>query len=362
MTAARCWNVVAAVLLSCACAGAQQSVPAKAPGGRITLDVVVSPKRGEPVAGLTQSEFTVLDNKVQQPIASFRALNGAQTPFEVILVVDAVNVPFSRLAFAREEIEKFLGANGGHLEQPTALAILTDTGTQLQQGFTRDGSGLRASFDKYDIGLREIRRSAGFYGASERFQTSLEGMRRLVAREAGRPGRKLLIWISPGWPLLSGPEVDLSKKQSDAIFRDVISFSTQLRQGRVTLDVVNPIGSVEGPAEEFYYEQFLSPVRKPSQVDIGDLGLQVLATQSGGIVLNGNNDIAGLLERCVEGTRSTYEISFGAPPSEQPNEFHLVEVKVDQPGLTVRTRNGYYANPEFGDHGEPVKPVSPTRR
>jgi hypothetical protein len=47
-----------------------------APDGRIYLDVVVTPNGGAPVAGLEQKDFTVLDNKVAQPIASFEALGG----------------------------------------------------------------------------------------------------------------------------------------------------------------------------------------------------------------------------------------------------------------------------------------------
>ena len=40
-----------------------------------------------------------------------------------------------------------------------------------------------------------------------------------------------------------------------------------------------------------------------------------------------------------------YEITFDAPGSERPNQYHAVEVKVDKPNLVVRTRKGYYAQP-----------------
>jgi hypothetical protein len=40
-----------------------------------------------------------------------------------------------------------------------------------------------------------------------------------------------------------------------------------------------------------------------------------------------------------------YELTFNAPPSAAPSEYHNVEVKVDKPNLTVRTRKGYYAQP-----------------
>jgi hypothetical protein len=40
-----------------------------------------------------------------------------------------------------------------------------------------------------------------------------------------------------------------------------------------------------------------------------------------------------------------YEITYDAPRAEQPNEYHRVEVKIDKPKLTVKTRKGYYAQP-----------------
>jgi hypothetical protein len=39
-------------------------------------------------------------------------------------------------------------------------------------------------------------------------------------------------------------------------------------------------------------------VSEPSQVNPGNLALQVLATQSGGLALNMSNDVASLLQKC----------------------------------------------------------------
>jgi hypothetical protein len=40
-----------------------------------------------------------------------------------------------------------------------------------------------------------------------------------------------------------------------------------------------------------------------------------------------------------------YEITYDAPTAERPDEYHRVEVKVDQPHLKIKTRKGYYALP-----------------
>jgi VWFA-related protein len=348
---------VAALLSSCA--GFSQATPD--PGHLITLNVAVTAKDGQPVAGLTANDFAVSDNKKAQPITSFRELKAQEAPTQVVLLIDAVNTSYLQLAFERDQIEHFLAANNGHLLQPTAIAIMTDTGTQVQPGFTQDGAALRKSFDSYEIGLRELRRSSGFYGAEERSQISLQALSRLITHFGEGPGRKVFICLSPGWPLLSGPEVNLSGNQQRQIFAQVVSLSTQLRQKNITLDAVNPTGAADNPGWLFYYEQFVKPVRKPSQTDLADLGLQVLALQSGGLVLNASNDITGLLQHAMDETRVSYEISYGAPPAEGQNAFHEVDVKVDKPGLAVHTINGYYAQPNVPAN-VPMPTVVPTGR
>jgi len=330
--------------LSAAAALAQQgSLPAQSEEGKIYVDVVVTPKSGPPVTGLQQQDFTLLDNKAPQPIASFQALGRSQTSLEVILVIDAVNTDYDRVAYERGEIQKFLRAEGGHLAHPTALAFFTDNGVQIQEGFTDDGNALSASLEQYVVGLRTVRRSAGFYGAAERFELSIKALHLLASREATRPGRKLILWVSPGWPLLSGPEVQLDSKQQQQIFETIVSFSTQLRQARITLYSIDPSGSADFGTRAFYYQTFLKGVSEPRHADVGDVALQVLAVQSGGLALTLDNDIAAQLQKCVSDADAYYELSFVPPLDAKRDEYHHLEIKLSRPGLTARTRQGYYA-------------------
>jgi VWFA-related protein len=333
-------------LLCSAAISARQKGPENQPGsGRIVLDVVVTPKNGQPVSGLQQQDFTVLDNKVPQPLASFQAVDGRKAQVEVILLVDAVNTSYQSVAFERGEIDKFLRADQGNLAHPTAFAVLTDSGIQTQEGFSSDGNALSASLDQYTVGLRNIRRDTGFYGAAERFQLSLKGLHDLAAREASHPGRKIIVWISPGWPLLSGANVELDTKQQQQLFEYVVSLSRQLQQAQITLYSVDPLGTADTGIRTFYWKEFAKGISKPSQVHAGDLGLEVLATQSGGLALSSNNNVTAELQTCIADAGSYYEISYNPPPADQPNEYHHLEVRIAKPGLAARTRQGYYSQP-----------------
>jgi VWFA-related protein len=238
----------AAFLLSAlftAAAFSQQTAPPPAALNNkpIQLDVVVTPKSGLPVTGLDQKDFTVFDNKAPQTITLFNAFSGPNSPVDVILLIDAVNTGYQTIAYERTEIEKFLRANGGKLAHPATLAILTDTGVRMVGGFSTDGNALASSLDNETVALRAITRSAGFYGAEDRFNISMRALSQLGVDEAARPGRKLIFWISPGWPLLSGPRVQLDGKQLQQLFDAIVQASTQLRLARITLYNINPLGT-----------------------------------------------------------------------------------------------------------------------
>ncbi len=322
----------------------QNNQPTSVPASRIDLDVVVTPKSGPAVAGLEQQDFTLFDNKAPQHITSFQARDGSHDPVHIILVIDAVNNGYQVLAYERGQIDKFLRANGGRLAQPITLAFFTDKGTQIEEGFSTDGNGLAESFDHYDIGLRDIRRSSQFE-ANDRFNLSMTAFREILEHASKLPGRKMIFWVSPGWPILSGPRIDLTYQQQNQIFNTVVGLSTQLRQARITLYGVNPLGSSEGLGRELYYESFLKGVSKQSQVNVGDLSLQVLAIQSGGLALASDNDVASLLQKCIKDTEAYYELSFVPARADHRDEYHNLIVQVAKPGLTARTRTGYYAQP-----------------
>jgi VWFA-related protein len=336
-----------ASLLCTASSPAQQSSPGSAQPAPnfVYLDVVVTPKSGgAPLTGLQQQDFTLLDNKKPATINSFLSVDGRQTPPEVVLVVDDVNTNITHVAYERSEMDKFLKTDGGHLANPTALAFLTDSGLQMQQSFSTDGTALSAALDQHEIGLHSITR-AGIYSAVEKFDLSLKAFLQLVESEGPRPGRKFIIWLSPGWPILSGPSVEeqISDKQREQIFAEVVRISAMMRQARITLYSIDPLGSADFGGRSFRWEAYQKGITKTYQADPGDLALQVLAVQSGGLALTTGNDLAAYMHQCVQDATAYYEFSIVPPLDQKPNTYHQLEVRVAKPNTVARTRTGYYS-------------------
>jgi VWFA-related protein len=324
------------------------SPPAPATDRQISLEVQVTDKYGAPIRGLEERDFTVLDDKQPQKIVSFRAVDAgapasADPSVEVVLVVDAVNTGFRSVAYERDEVRKFLLQNGGKLAWPVSFIVVSEAGTKVQSGSSRDGNALAALYEQYENGLRSANlTNGGRWGAEERIDMSLKALASIIAYEKTRPGRKLMIWFSRGWPMLS-ERIHLTSKQAQEVFTSIVDASTRLRQAHITLYSVDPVGLANGNVmRNSYYEQFVKGVTSPSRALPGNLGLQVLAVQTGGRVFNSSNDITQAIADCVADAASFYILSFNSLPADQPDEYHALQVRIDKPGITARTRTGYY--------------------
>jgi VWFA-related protein len=315
--------------------------------GRITLDVTVTDASGKPIGGLTEKDFTLLDNNQPARILALRAgagIGNSPDPVQVILLIDAVNNTFQSVASERDQVTGLLSRGDGQLAVPTSIALFTDSGVQLDQP-TRDGKLLAAELKKMPGGVRTIDQSMGGEGAIERFNISLKTLGQLLAYEQGRPGRKLLIWIGPGWPLLAGVHFGSTTRSKDSAWALIVSFAAHLRNARTTLYSVDPLSSGTSLLHNSFYKTFLKAVTRAEDADAGNLGLQVLAIQSGGRVLNASNDLAGEIASCMEDVQAFYTVTLQIPAAETVDQYHPLEVRMSQPGLIARTTAGYYDEP-----------------
>jgi VWFA-related protein len=319
--------------------------------GQIKLDVLVTDAAGRPVAGLQQGDFTLLDDKKPQPILFFRGADGsigqgaAEPPVEVILLIDATNNSIRNVAFERDQIAKFLRQNGGRLAQPLTLMIFSERGVQVGPRPSTDGSLVAQELDKSGATMHTVQRSGG-YDAIERVELSLKTLRSIVAVEAPKPGRKMLIWIGPGWPMLENPGYRASDATQRALFNAIVETTRTLREARITVYNVNQLDP-SSTAFAGFYKGFLNGVPSPRQAESGDLSLPVFAIHSGGLVLNTPGDLVSQLNRCVTEAKAYYTLGFDPLKADHTDEYHELEVKISKPGMKVRTNAGYYGEPAF---------------
>ncbi|HEX4310153.1 MAG TPA: VWA domain-containing protein [Acidobacteriaceae bacterium] len=346
------------VLVCCATAALAQkpldvppvSTPPPAPTtGPISFNVVVTDKSGHPIAGLKQEDFSLLDNKQPAVIRSFEAHSigdKQNSPQAMFILIDDVNANFSVVSVVRTQLEGYLRSNGGKLAIPVGIFMLVDNGIQQVAPISSDGNALATVLHQKEGQLHDIPRSAGFYGAEERTELSLRALSSLGNYLGKVGGRKLVVWIGPGWPIFDNPNVMIGPQQQRNLFSAVVGLSSLLRQSGITVDSVDPLGPNDAAsARNFLWESFTKPVTKPTRSNPGNLALQVFAVHSGGQVLYGSNDVSGEVVKCAADASAWYTLTFDPQRADAPNAWHDVDVKVDKPDLKIRTNNGYYAQP-----------------
>ena len=324
----------------------------------VHLDVLVKDKRsGQPLSGLPEPAFTVKDNGQPQKLIGFKAVNANADPeaVHVLIVLDMINIGAETVAWAREQLGEYLKQEAGKLGYPTSIAAMNERGLRIMSGWTTDGNVLNAGLEKMQPDLRFLNRSGGWAARDELMETSVQQFSQILAAEQKIPGRKLVLFISPGWPMMPNQGAFENDKAARWCFNADVALTNELRDDRTaiydldTYDLGNAHHD-EGAQDPFYYEGFLKPVTRWSQSQFPDLAMGVFAIHSGGRVMVNGRRISAEINDALRDAGSYYEITYAAPPAGDPNQYHAIDVRVSQPGATVQTLAGYYADPQ---------PVSP---
>ena len=382
----------------------------------IRLDVVVTDEDGNLVTDLTAEDFEVRqDGKLQEitlaryvpvdvapspaldsralatttaaPVTGGRRLARGDVQRTIVIVVDDLGIAWENMEPTRKALRKFVAEH----VQPTDLVALVKTSINagiaqqltldrrvlnaaIEQvkwlGFSRrgitsfnalnaalptssgtPGPGVGANFgfdrsDPTDLGrvdqLREEMSSAGTLGM---LQMAIRGVREL-------PGRKAVVFISEGFPLI--------ERDPDGTYQPAFLVHDRLervvdlamRMG-VVLYTLDPRGLVTGGLNAEDNTSFMpgpdvTPAANERRRFLFETqeSLRFLAEQTGGRVIINNNDLVLGLKRISDDMRGYYVIGYTPPddtfaPRGKTPRFHPVSVKVKRPGLRVRTRKGF---------------------
>ena len=375
--------------------------PAPAPVFRSTtrlvqINVVVHDKHRQPVADLKKEDFAVIDHGKPQSISFFSmdsassiaAPPPAATPPDVftnlpaergsvptgvtVILLDLENTGFTDQHRARDGLLRFLR----QIEPQDRIAIFTlgQRGVTLLHDYTTNAASiverlkgekgeLSSTLDAStlddstqqelrDMGLDGIadanQRVSDFY-TTNRVVNTLAVFEAIAQHLAGLPGRKSLIWVSGGIPLMIGFD-ELPTAGSALSTRDQRIFSPEmdaavraLNNSGIAVYPVDARGLMPPPG--FSASSRTPPKSPPSlakQNANTDTMLE-LASRTGGRAAFNTNDLAGAIRRAVDDGRVTYTLGYYPSEDPQDGKFHEVKVTVNRPGLDVRYRKGYFA-------------------
>ncbi|MCL4842823.1 MAG: VWA domain-containing protein [Bryobacteraceae bacterium] len=362
----------------------------------VELQVVVTGRDRAPVTGLTADDFTILENGKRKAIAFFTAPSAQSkqrpeplppglltnrpeyapsAPQGVMAVVlDGLNTAARDQYFARSQVARFLKGLTG--SERVGLYVLADQ-LRVVHNFTEDPLSLArmtqrlrnewpaGSVEQQQQMKREADLLAEVAGGSK-FESLMTGMAEMWPIEeetrirmtlaqleilgqhlAGVPGRKSLVWVSAGIPMLT---VSFSPMGTPFYHRMTTQFeraARRLAEANVAVYPVDARGLMAGN---------LSPLLQPNLGPYGSRGdtafsremrqvpardtfpsMQFLADASGGRALYNSNDLESGLRQAADDLQSNYTLAYYTDLDDDAKKREL-NVRVRGRGLDVLAR------------------------
>ncbi len=402
---------LAALLVLAVSAGAQNAPSEDIPVFRsrselVTVPVVVTDKKGDPVEHLTKDDFVLIEDGKQQKIASFdevmRGVGAQKTPDTstpnsptpravppniTILVLDLVNTPFEAQSRSAEQMLKYV-QDAVDESQPTALFVINWKGLTQIHDFTVDPKVLAKALKKVRGGqamveqanqeaipagtppelaalLEDIRHSEQRMESVERVQAigiTMRSLRQIAQHCAGLPGRKSLIWASGGFPFNVNETNMVLQVDAPALegLPDVVDLYRRtwqdLNQAQVALYPVDAAGltvsnlpdvTVRNPRPEaFTHGNWMHSDTVAT--------FRTFAEATGGRAFYDTNGLTDAFHRASDDSNHYYVLSYYLDRTGKKEGWHKLRVKVQREGLQLRARNGFFLNSPIDEKSKEV--------
>ena len=294
---------------SAATPGADADAPSSAAVIRSRVELVqvgctVIAPDGTRVRGLVRDDFRVLEDGVEQPIASFDA---AETPASIALLLDDSPSIYRELGETREAARSLTGSLGP--EDEIAVAAFANQ-THLLLPFSRDRNLLAAA-----LASPELTR------VTDTSQSLIYQAVYLTAHElfAGRAGRKAIVLLTDGQDSGLGLTWDPASMHARPPAPNVLAFddvARELASQGVALYVISTEGRPRGMSQawlaEHQREPLVSPDARRAGMPLYSLYLAEMIRQVGGEIyfLREMGGLAEVYRRIAQALGAEYTLGY----------------------------------------------------
>ncbi len=386
---------------------------------RVNLQVFVTDKKGNRVTGLTQDDFVVLEDGSPVQVTAFDEVIGGsrrslseiaatetgEIPLEntleleefgepvaesvspderlhLVVYLDNLNLRPNSRVWALEGVKDFIRHN--LTPDDLAMVVSYDRSFHIRQQFTTDREAvvgalrqagkLSAVLENRDAERRrvseDVRRSRDAFSALSQVRQyaefvehemgfALRAVEEITRLLAGVKGRKALLYISDGIPMVAGEEMFMAidvKHGVGAGHTQAFRYDMQRHYRRlvqtanandVTFYTLDARGTAQdlsfSPAErrDRYGEKAIW-IEQTMQANLA-APLQMMAESTGGKAIIQTNALGPALSRVSEDFSNYYNLSF-KPRNPSDGRYHSIKVRLrdrDKRKLRLRHRSGY---------------------
>lgn len=259
----------------------------------VVVNVTIRDRNRLYVPGLTQRNFTILEEKVRQEILSFE---DEVNPFAGVILLDASGSMESKLSLVRSACASFVDRLG----EGDAFAIYSfgDSKVRLLQDFTEIRDIPDAVWDL---------RAKGMTTLYDAIVTAAGALDRRPER------RRAILIVSDGADTQSQASLDQAIRR--AVEAQVVVYAVDLSDG----------------------------VGDGSRSGAGVL--RSLTAKTGGRFFTspGGSRLREAFEQTIDELRHLYTLTYSPANDRRDGRWRTIEVRVDRPELDIRTREGYWA-------------------
>ena len=270
----------------------------------VNVSATVRDASGRYIDGLTQENFTLLENGIEQKLSFFN--HDTQTNLSVGVLVDTSGSMRHKLQQALQTVREVALALG---PQDEMFLITFSDDVEIRQKFTRNPDDV----------LRALRgvRSGGETSVYDALQIGINEMR------SARNGKRIILLVSDGYDTRSKINMDQALEQ--------------LKRSQLQLYAIGIDDDDNDPL-----------VLRQPRYHVYLFMLGELTGASGGqtfrMYTGRNYALDSIAALILEELHNQYTLGY-YPSTPKDGSWRTIQVKVDRPGAVVRSRAGYYAVP-----------------
>ncbi len=349
----------------------------------VNVDVYVTNRKGEPVAGLNRNDFQVIEDGEDVPISNFDFVArypeanqanqvpspvGGTTaappvaapprePLHVVIYFDHKNLRAQSRNVLLKQFSGFIDQGLGPDDQ--VMVVSAGAGLKVHLPFTKDRSALRATLDQMRKSSTERSMVDGeqqrilsdldnadddtMQDALDQLETAenaqreqaratLNTLQYFVTALAGLAGRKAMLYLSDGIAGTTDQEMAAFGRVAAAANANRVTFYGFDARGWQPDSRISP-ASRGGNMADLVNSTLNTNTQRP---------LHELSEATGGFAVTNTTNFDGALEKVSTDLGAYYSLGY-APRTPNDGRYHRIKVKVQGKGLKVRYREGYLA-------------------
>ena len=257
------------------------------------------------------------------------------------------------------ELQQILGPNPGGQSLQQQVNTAQDTANGAASGASTNGSNVMSAQVNALTAQMMLQMLQGQQGMAmiDWGRSSIYALLSAVKEQYRLPGRKTIVYFTPGFSIPQGMEQAFKNVISIANRSNVSFYSIDTRGvgaggNKGASDMLNSAAdSSRRQAQSTGYEAVsrdqatvfdtaIESARANTQVTLSDL-----SESTGGFLISNTNDLKAPLRRLNEDIETYYEISYTPDIQKYDGSFRKVVVKSPRADLRIQSRSGYFALP-----------------